>query len=114
MRLAAVALLVGLLACGHTEKTEASAPAPVVLSLVVYSGRPQPPPETTAVRIGTEVTLRVQGLGPARARVFAPDGTETPTRDTGADQHFTPSSPGKWRIELRDATGVVLAYVDAT
>lgn len=114
---AAVALLALVVTCGHGDApqasaAEASAPAAIVLSLVAYSGRENPPPQTTSAALGAEVTVHIEGLGPPRARVVAPDGTETPTVDVGKDQRFTASARGKYRIELAGAAGAVLAYVN--
>ncbi|MFO0741762.1 MAG: hypothetical protein U0270_38050 [Labilithrix sp.] len=108
---AALALL--LAACGHQDAAPA-APAPVKLSLVVYSGRENPPPQTTAVRVGAAVSVHLEGLGPPRARVLAPDGSEMPTRTEGSEQRFTVNAAGRWRIELEGDPGSVLAYLDAT
>lgn len=122
--LASLALALALPACGRRETTEANMAEAggSVITLKVYSGRAQPPPETTAVRVGAEVTLRVLGLGPARARVFGPDGVEAATRDVpyaehgaivGTEQRFVAVQAGQWRLELAEAPGLVLGYLDA-
>ena len=121
----AAVLALSLMACGRQDTTEANvaeAGNSVVIPLKVYSGRKEPPPETTGVRVGTEVILRVQGLGPARARVFGPDGADAPTRDApyqeggnvvGTEQRFVVGSVGRWRVEHAETPGLVLAYVEA-
>ena len=57
---AALALL--LAACGHQDAALAAL-APVKLRSW-YSGRENPPPQTTAVRVGAAVSVHLEGLGP--------------------------------------------------
>lgn len=107
-------VLLAIMACGHNEAPQASAPdaAPVTLSLVVYSGRENPPAQNISVALGAEVTVHIEGLGPPRARVLAPDGSDVPVSDAGKDQRFTASARGQYRVELAGAPGSVLAYVN--
>lgn len=119
MRLVA-AVTVFLVACSHQEVSETkpsvtatpSSSASVELSLVVYSGRENPPAQTTKVHVGTEVIVRVAGLGPAHARIFDPSGAAIAS-DGGLEQRIIVSAKGKWRIEHAEAPGSILAYLDA-
>lgn len=87
----------------------------------VYSGRPQPPPETTAVRVGAGVNLRLSGLGPPTAVIVGPDGAPVTTVDApykkdgsvvGTEQRFTPKAKGVYRVEY--PAGAVIAVLDAS
>jgi hypothetical protein len=103
--------------------TSVSANEEQTISLSVMSGRPQPPPQDFGVRVGTPVTVRVVGLGPARAAVFGPDGMPVATVDAplrqeggiiGTEQRFTPGAAGSYRIEHAEVAGLVLARLNAS
>lgn len=79
----------------------------------VTSGLPQPPPQDAAVRVGDAVVVHAEGLGPPRVVVFAPDNAPVATTDVASGQRFTPSAPGKYRVELEGAGGLVLVNVVA-
>ncbi|HVH47260.1 MAG TPA: hypothetical protein VM925_33215 [Labilithrix sp.] len=119
-----------MLGCGRTQSSAAhetaheSRDAPQVVEIVVTSGVPQPAPQDTHVGIGAPLTLRVEGLGPARARVLAPDGSAVVTTDTpltrdgshnvvGTEQRFTPQAAGTYRVVHAEAPSVDLARVIA-
>jgi hypothetical protein len=94
---------------------------PIVI--LVMSGRPQPPPQDFAVRIGAAVTLRVVGLGPARAAVFGPNGARVTTVETpvlgeggviGTEHRFTAGAAGDYRVEHAEQAGLVLARLHAS
>jgi hypothetical protein len=55
--------------------------------------------------------------------IFAPDGSRVATNDTpllsdgsivGTEQRFTPRVQGTYRVEHAEATGLVLAQLDAS
>ena len=79
----------------------------------VMSGLPQPPPRDVAVRAGEAVVVHAEGLGPPRVVVFGPDNAPITTTDVGNGQRFTTSAPGKYRVELDGAGGLVLVNVVA-
>ena len=79
----------------------------------VTSGLPQPPPQDVAVRAGDAVVVHPEGLGPPRVVVFGPDNAPVPTPAVGNGQPFTTNAPGKYRVELDGAGGLVLANVVA-
>lgn len=124
-RFASLGLLTTVLACGgaQTSAPHESGDSVQVVELVVTSGVPQPPPKETSIGVGTALTLRVEGLGPAHASVLAPDGSAVTTTDApltrddgsvvGTEQRFTPQVAGTYRVVITDAPSVDLARVVA-
>jgi hypothetical protein len=100
-----------------------SDPGVKIVEIAVMSGRPQPPPADWAVTVGAPVTIRLVGLGPPRAQISAPDGSPVTTLDTpfngkaGDDRtelRFSPQVPGTYLVKQVDASGVVLARLNAS
>ena len=97
-----------LMGCGgSTMNTEQR------VDVKVMSGLPQPPPQDVAVRTNEPVVVHAEGLGPPRVLVFGPDNAAVPTSDTANGQRFTPAAPGRYRVELEGAGGLVLVNVVA-
>jgi hypothetical protein len=104
MRVLVLSLLV---ACGGSMASEQK------VDVFVMSGRPQPPPQDVAVKSGEPVVVHAEGLGPPRVVVFGPDNAPVATTDVAHGQRFTPTAPGKYRVELDGAGGLVLVNVVA-
>lgn len=120
--LLAVAATTSAACAGRLASGEDSARGEVVLPIVVYSGLPQPPPATTSVAVGSPVVVELEGLGPPRIVVVAPDGKVIATADApleregrvvGTEQRFVAPGPGRYRLENADARSSVLAIVEA-
>lgn len=79
----------------------------------VMSGLPQPAPQDVPVRAGEAVVVHAEGLGPPRVVVFGPDNAPVTTTDVASGQRFMTSAPGKYRVELDGAGGLVLVNVIA-
>lgn len=119
--------LVLVTGCANAEPSVHASPAPAAKSaadassftLNVFSGREQPAASTEHVATGQEVTLVVRGLGPARAKVMAPDGSAVATTDTvesgNVVHRFRPSVAGRYRIVVAgdEATALLLLDVAA-
>lgn len=88
-------------------------PKDQTVTVFVMSGREQPPAEDVTVQVAAPVLVHAEGLGPPRVNVFAPDGRRIDTTDVGSDQRFTPTAPGKYRVELTETPGLVLVNVVA-
>jgi hypothetical protein len=96
----------------------ATASAERTFPLVVMSGREQPAARTENVGVGQPLVLRVRGLGPARAKVFAPNGSVVATADTTESgevvQRFRPHVPGRHRVVQVDAEQTELLVLVVT
>ncbi len=122
MRPSAIALAFALTA-GCAERTSGGEPPPeTVVSVAVLSGRPQPAPVRASARVGATVVARIEGLGPARVVVLAPDGTRVTTTDAplrrdgnvvGTEQRFVVSQAGAYQLAVAEAPEVVVGVVDA-
>lgn len=118
---AAVVLAAGCASDPPSSPPKDAATPSTTIEIAVLSGRPQPPPATSSVRVGSAVVLRLSGLGPPSAIVVGPDGSAISTADAplrkdgstvGVEHRFTPSKRGAYRVEY--PPGSVLAIVDAT
>ena len=93
-----------------------TAPDPRSFTLEVVSGREQPATRTDHVAADQPVTLVIRGLGPARAKVIAPDGSRVATADaveSGNVVHrFRPSVAGRYRVVVAESEGTVLLLLD--
>jgi hypothetical protein len=85
-------------------------------TLNVLSGREQPPAKTEHVAPDQQVTLVIRGLGPARAKVIAPDGSAVATTDTvesgNVVHRFRPSVAGRYRIVVAGSEATALLLLD--
>ncbi len=120
-RLHVIATL-AMAACGGSVDARPGNAVPQVVSIDVFSGRPQPPPAESSVRVGVVVAVRLIGLGPPEALVIAPDGSPVETvslpvkKDgdvVGSEQRFTPRVGGIFRV-VESSSGLDLARLNAS
>lgn len=115
------------MACAGAEPLpRASRAAPVTadlgaaraFTLNVLSGRQQPAANTAQVSSDEPVTLIIRGVGPAQAKVFAPDASAVVTNDameSGNVVHrFRPSVAGRYRVVVAGSEATELLLLDVT
>jgi len=105
--------MVSVAGCGSKSDTStatAAKPKPAAakeITITVYSGRKQPPPETWTASLGQEVAFKVEGLvtkvgivGPGLGKPYKGSyGLTNVTGDKVADVlKFTPSEQGEYRV----------------